>query len=184
MEGSIYRESRDEIHGFLNKLMTIMRFLINAGCSLQTLGLQFSFYDLSIVSQPLPRYGEWPIIEAVKAFHYPDSTGEAMQSPYDPNKRNLTLNSFREESRSTIEEFANRVNMAKERALMVDVGKGSIKEDGELLDMWTKFGQIDSQIESRYIGETYHYRWTWTLRPLTSVTKRFPTPWQLEGETA
>lgn len=181
---ALYHESKYGDHRWVDKFTTIMMFLVNAGCSLQTLRLHFCFWELTFPSQNTIHYDDYNhytrvIIKAAKASNYRDPCWNPIHARYVQDKIDHTLDNFREEYNRTIEEFTNRVNMAKERALMVDIGKGSTKEDGELLDMWTKFGQMDSQFGSRYFNGKCHYEWTWTLTPLSNRShKRFPTPWQ------
>ena len=157
-----------------------MRFLINADCSLKSLRLQvfFSGQDLSqyFFIRSLDRHGA----EAVKVFNQQHGTLETVSA----DQVDYTFDCFRKDYSYIVEEFASRVNVAKERALMMDIERNIIKEDDELLDMWinrqddelldmwAKFGQIDHQIESRHIEEKYSYiyynyvyRWTWTLTP-------------------
>ena len=147
-----------------------MMFLSNAGCSLQTLRLQFCFSEETFFYEDVNviRYDD---CNEVANVWITETQLEPISGRYVQDKIDRALDSFRAEYNRTMEAFTNRVCMAKERALKVDIERGSIKEDGEFLDMWTKFGQIDSQIESRHIRTKFHYRWTWTLRPLTSITK-------------
>ena len=165
---SPYHRPGDRYHDFVAKLTPIMMFLSNAGCSLQTLRLRFYFTEATSFYEDVIRYAD---CNEVPNVWISETQVGPISARYIQDKVDRVLNSFRAEYNRTMEEFTKRVCMAKERALMVDIEKGTIKEDGEFLDMWTKFGQIDSQMESRYIGTTYHYRWTWTLRPLTSITK-------------
>lgn len=182
IKDSPYHVSGDRYHSFADKLTTIMMFLANAGCSLQVLRLQFCFYQTTFFFEDVIRYGDCN--EVANVFDYPDPTWEPISARYVQVKIDHALNSFREEYNRTMEEITNRACMAKERAPMVDIAKGSIKEDGEFLDLWTKFGQIDSQIESRYIRDTYQYRWTWTPRRSHRSQKGFPTRWQAEDKIA